>query len=1338
MNANLCSHLWNDGRAMSLSKIIVILLLVLGINTLAQAQNSPNSISETSAAFFSAGPITLNAGDSITPSYPLYGSNRAFNFSLNVSGSGPVALDISNGSGGNVWTGTAEAGETIWGSGTLTPGQNKLKVTNNNGSNPATFTLTLYDIPTAPYTWQGKAVAAGINSQARVNFPSSGLYTFNLGVNSGRYQLLLDDDHIQKTAEASSSVTYFVPAGNHNLKLVQDTGLGADWSVAISAAGAGNDSLPYNKTGGDLGGSSNDFAEEWLPIRAATATQVNLALSLTGAATDKLSLALDGTSLSPVYGGETVWATVDLPAGTSFIHLTADGANTAPLGYDLTITALPGPTYNWTGGSTAAGLNSQVRLNFAQDGLYTFAFGVSSGSYQLLLDDNHIQKTVSSNTSATYFVPAGIHELEIVQDSTSGANWTANISLDAAGNNSLPYDKSGHDLGGSSSFDEEWLPISLDAATTVNLSLEVLGDTSDGLSVEVYNSGSTTPDFAVSDTWGSESIWANFPLTAGVNRLHLTASGNSAALDYNLSLNPVPSASAAVSWNGDSLAAGTNSQFMVDFPSSGLYRFEIDNGSGFANLLLDDVLTARQRVNAPTASGSSYDMMVTAGTHEVVTVQDGSFATTDWTATITPVSGQASFFTFDGEIAAGDTVTPEFPLSDGPRNFNFSLASSGGDADLTIRDGSDSLVWADTAFDGETVWGTGTLTNGINKMILTNNGGSAINVSLVLYDIPAAPHTWTGAADGSGVNSQIRVDFPSDALYTFDLGVNSGRYQFKLDDDYILKTAESNTSVTYFVEAGVHDLTLIQDSSAGADWSVDVSGAGNGNDSLPYNKDGQEIGGTGNDFTEEWLPIHLDSAAQVNLALSATGTNGDSLTLQVGGIFSETVYAGETSWASLDLPAGTTNLHLQATGNADPAGYALTVESIPDPTYTWSGQAAAAGQNSRIRLNFPASALYTFALDVNAGRYQFLLDDQYIQKTAETNTSVTFFVPAGLHDLSIDQDTTQGADWAVTITQTGASNDSLPYQKSGGDLGGSGNDFTEAWLPLNLGAGARVNLQMSLSGDAADSLQLSVQNALTDTTILSLDPLFGTETVWATFDVPADGARLHLVADGNTSALSYQLELDSLPRITGLSQPSYVWSGVSLNDGLNSTVRLDTQISGTYHFGVEMPQGFTSLLIDSTPLLKDTGTNRVNAFFYEFEADLAAGLHTFVSDQEESGSFPVTSWIITTTLLAADPPSITSVDPVSVTDDVATTVTLTGANFMPGATVSMTDGTDTYPLSDVSTISGSTLTAVVPAGLPEGMYDVVVTNPDDQTATLSEGIQVYSPEYTVYMPAIFK
>jgi hypothetical protein len=288
------------------------------------------------------------------------------------------------------------------------------------------------------------------------------------------------------------------------------------------------------------------------------------------------------------------------------------------------------------------------------------------------------------------------------------------------------------------------------------------------------------------------------------------------------------------------------------------------------------------------------------------------------------------------------------------------------------------------------LWGTGALTNGHNPLSIQNLGSEMASFALRFYDLPTAPYMWSGTAASVGLQSVIRVNFPTAGLYTFDLGVAAGQYQFLLNEDYIRKTAVSDTSVTYFVPAGTHTLTLLQSDISGASWQVDISAPGNAADPFPYHKTGVGLLGSSERFDTEWLPVYLIQPTALNLAVTVTGNVGETVSLDVmqpGNRLPEsllpTIYTGETVWATLDLPAGINLIRLEADGtNSDPVQYELVLDNLTMPDYLWSGSANPAGSLSESRMIFPAGGLYTFTFSLGNGRYQFQLNDDYLQKTA--------------------------------------------------------------------------------------------------------------------------------------------------------------------------------------------------------------------------------------------------------------------------------------------------------------------------------------------------------------------
>ncbi len=82
------------------------------------------------------------------------------------------------------------------------------------------------------------------------------------------------------------------------------------------------------------------------------------------------------------------------------------------------------------------------------------------------------------------------------------------------------------------------------------------------------------------------------------------------------------------------------------------------------------------------------------------------------------------------------------------------------------------------------------------------------------------------------------------------------------------------------------------------------------------------------------------------------------------------------------------------------------------------------------------------------------------------------------------------------------------------------------------------------------------------------------------------------------------------------------------------------------------------------------------------------------------------------------PLDVTSISPISGPVSGGTPVVIKGSNFQSGATVAI----DGSPATGVAVASSDTITAVTPAH-PAGTVDVIVTNPDGQADTLSNGFE---------------
>jgi len=91
-----------------------------------------------------------------------------------------------------------------------------------------------------------------------------------------------------------------------------------------------------------------------------------------------------------------------------------------------------------------------------------------------------------------------------------------------------------------------------------------------------------------------------------------------------------------------------------------------------------------------------------------------------------------------------------------------------------------------------------------------------------------------------------------------------------------------------------------------------------------------------------------------------------------------------------------------------------------------------------------------------------------------------------------------------------------------------------------------------------------------------------------------------------------------------------------------------------------------------------------------------------------------------------EPPRVEAISPdTGSVDDIALTVTITGSNFQPGATVLLQQGGSSILATGVTVVDETHITCTFDlSGQPLGAWDVVVTNPDSRTGTLPAGFTV--------------
>ena len=822
----------------------------------------------------------------------------------------------------------------------------------------------------------------------------------------------------------------------------------------------------------------------------------------------------------------------------------------------------------------------------------------------------------------------------------------------------------------------------------------------------------------------------------------LAPGSNADSLTYELEVEPIPSP--PHTWSGTAKADGGHSTAQLALPTSDTYHVMLDTPVGFAQVLIDGTTLSVGTENAIESHSTELYVPLSAGPHDFAVVQSTAYPTTMWTMSVSPTTVTGIIAEFTGDLEAGEQVDPQIPVFDPDLDVNFWIevppVAGGGQLGLEIIDGDGSTVFDGTALDGETLWGTAVLQPGQNTFTLHNSGLNPISYHVIVYQIEATPFAWGGQSRAAGTwDSHIKLDFPQDGLYTFDFEPSGGRYQFLVDENYVQKTAEVSGSVTYYVAAGDHVLKITPDRTSDMSWTLATSDPGAVGDTLPYTKAGGDLGGTGNDFSEEWLPLKLDIPANANFQLTLSGADTDSMDVLLyapdDSLLSPitNVFGGETLWWTTDLPATVSRIQLLANpANSGPLTYSLSAHQMPTisnpaPT-TWSGTSYGPANNSQLRFEVPADSLLDFSFNAPQGRFQFLVDaNPHIQKTVENSGTVRFFLPAGTHLLTIAQDPlTNDTSWSLGIAATGLPFDSLPLSHSGGNLGGTDNPFLEEWLPLFLEEGQQANFRLHLNGSLDDGLQASLYHNGSTTPAYTSPPIYGQETFWWTANLAAGLNYVQLLAPGsNADSLTYELEVEPIHTVA-YGQP-FSWDGLSKDQGANSEIVVQTPVSATYQVIVDIPVGFANVFITGTNTLDGARPEQAH---YEFFVPLEEGKYSFQVWQ--SSAYITTTWAVTVGMWAAPMPEITAIAPVSMTNNVSHELTIWGAYFQPEAAVQL-DGID---LSPIVRQDSTMLQTWVPAGLPTGVYSLTVTNPDGQSATLTNALQITKPIYHIYLPIV--
>lgn len=613
-------------------------------------------------------------------------------------------------------------------------------------------------------------------------------------------------------------------------------------ATATRAASPGDELVSVT---GSLSASGTTGATYTTTIYSPGPANIRLAIA-GGLDADKVTLAVQGgsTPLSwDVRSGETAWVSADIPnsgklvlqnksAKTLTFTLTAYARGTAP--------AIAQGVAVWSGTSSGAGIQSAIQLDVPAAGLYSFTLSAQSGSFQLVVDGaaNYLRKTVKTGsdpvpTDSVYYLSAGTHTFAIQQEAVAQTAWSMELKQ-VGGNDAIPYSESSAVLGGGSFFGEEWIPLQVAGAQPVNLKIAVSGSSSDSLVVELYDGAGKV--FTSAPIFGGEVAWGSSALTAGANRLHVIAGGNSAALSYSVTVSAI--AQTPLTWSGKTLGKNTGgSAIKLNFPTAGLYRFNLSAAPGRYKLQLNG--SYLQKI-VTAAEPSDFTAYVPAGSFPLVVTQDAAIASTEWSVEISAAGGTTDALPFSrsGSTLTGTSATFKdewIPLqvADG-QPVNLTVTATGAaNASLKVELYSDAaqppVYSASTIFGGEVFWATTALTGGTNLLHITAASGNtgAVSYQIDVRPVPQIPATWQGVARGAGLKSTTQVFAPVDGVYNVVLTIEDGAGQVFIDQGAQPTSVRANGSTTTLrvpLSRGPHTFTFEQNSDApSTSWEIATS-----------------------------------------------------------------------------------------------------------------------------------------------------------------------------------------------------------------------------------------------------------------------------------------------------------------------------------------------------------------------------------------------------------------------------------------------------------------------------------------------------------------------------------
>jgi len=197
--------------------------------------------------------------------------------------------------------------------------------------------------------------------------------------------------------------------------------------------------------------------------------------------------------------------------------------------------------------------------------------------------------------------------------------------------------------------------------------------------------------------------------------------------------------------------------------------------------------------------------------------------------------------------------------------------------------------------------------------------------------------------------------------------------------------------------------------------------------------------------------------------------------------------------------------------------------------------------------------------------------------------------------------------------------------------------------------------------------------------------------------------------------------------VTAVTAPS----SVIVNTAQTVSVKVQNAGSQAESFTVSLADSGTATISGSVAINLAAGATQTLVFNWTPTATgthILTGTASIVSGETNTANNTAQT-TVTVTSGTAQPPTISSISPASLKAGTSGSVTITGTNFVAGATVVLQNGNGPVPsVTNVVVTSSTSITATITVpsgGAPRNRsFDVKVTNPNGQSTTLSQGFTV--------------